>query len=457
MEFKIRLREYKKTFLLAYPVSLAYLSHILTGLIDNIMVGQLGADKLAASSLANTVMVIPMVFGMGMSFGLTPLVANAHGQNDLHRINHFQQSGLLVNGAIGLLIALLLSTSTWVFNYLDQDPIIVDLAIPYLQVIAISMIPFMIFQNYKQFADGVSITKLAMYISVLGNALNILLNYILIFGKFGFPAYGLLGAGYATLISRIIMAAGMLLAVLYLKQFHAFRLRFVSPSLFDLKNIRDILNLGGPSGMQMVFEAGAFSISALMVGWIGYKELAAHQIAISLASATYVVAAGVGAASTIRVGNQMGAMQYDKVRLVGRIGIEMSGIFMAFCGLLFIVFNTILPVLYVDEKEVIQIASRLIIISAAFQVFDGIQVAAMGALRGLSDVKWPTIMAAVAYWLFGLPFSYIFAFWFGWGVDGVWYGFIIGLGIAAAGLTYRFVRKTSGDVIPKTVSAPQPM
>jgi MATE family multidrug resistance protein len=195
----------------------------------------------------------------------------------------------------------------------------------------------------------------------------------------------------------------------------------------------------------------------LLVGCIRYLELAAHQIAISLASATYVVAAGVGAASTIRVGKQMGAMEYDMVRIVGRIGLEMSGIFMAFCGLLFIAFNAILPTFYVEETNVIQIASRLIIISAAFQIFDGIQVAAMGALRGLSDVKWPTIMAAIAYWLFGLPFSYIFAFWFDWGVDGIWYGFIIGLGIAAAGLSYRFVRKTRKSAIPKTVLEPQPM
>lgn len=445
MDLQLRLKEYKKTFLLAYPVSLAYLSHIMTGLIDNIMVGQIGADKLAASSLANTVMVMPMVFGLGMSFGLTPLVANAHGQNNMSKINIFQQSGLLVNTGIGILIFLVMFYSSWIFQYLDQDTLIVELAIPYLKVIALSMIPFMVFQNYKQFADGVSITKTAMYISIVGNVFNIILNYILIFGKLGFPAYGLMGAGYATLISRVLMALGMMMAVFYMRDFKDFKIKIASRSGFGLTNIRDILNIGGPSGMQMVFEAGAFSISAIMVGWIGYRELASHQIAISIASATYVMAAGIGAASTIRVGNQLGAMKYEMVRNVGKIGIEMSAVFMAFAGLTFILLSSWLPTLYVDEIPVIEMATSLIIISAAFQIFDGIQVAAMGALRGLSDVKWPTLIAVFAYWGLGLPCSYILAFVFDLGVQGVWYGFIIGLGSAAALLTFRFLRKTKTE------------
>ncbi|MEQ8303146.1 MAG: MATE family efflux transporter [Cytophagales bacterium] len=456
MELQSRLTEYRKTFLLAYPVSLAYLSHIMTGLIDNIMVGQIGADKLAASSLANTVMVMPMVFGLGMSFGLTPLVANAHGQNNISRINTFQQSGLLVNTGIGVMIFLLMFYSTWIFQYLDQEALIVELAIPYLKVIAISMIPFMVFQNYKQFADGVSITKTAMYISIIGNAFNIILNYILIFGKLGFPAYGLMGAGYATLISRILMALGMMFAVLYLRDFKDFKIKVVSSSALGLSNIRDILNIGGPSGMQMVFEAGAFSISAIMVGWIGYRELASHQIAISIASATYVMAAGLGAASTIRVGNQLGAMKFDMVRTVGKIGMEMSAIFMAIAGLIFIILNTWLPTLYVEEISVIKMASSLIIISAAFQIFDGLQVAAMGALRGLSDVKWPTLIAVFSYWGLGLPCSYIFAFWLNMGVQGVWYGFIIGLGSAAILLGYRFFRKTKPKTLIKIEQALMP-
>lgn len=442
MEVKERLKEYKTTFLLAYPVSMTYLSHMITGVIDSIMVGQLGADKLAAASLANTVMIIPMVFGLGMSFGLTPLVANAHGGNQSEEINNIQQSGLLVNGLIGLLIFIGMFYGTGIFNFLDQDPMIADMAIPFLQIIAMSMIPFMIFQNYKQFADGVSLTKTAMYISVAGNMINICLNYVLIFGAFGFPEYGLLGAAYATLISRILMAIGIALAINFGGKFKEFNVRLLSRSAFDMTRIRSILSLGGPSGMQMVFEAGAFSISAIMVGWIGYKELAAHQIAISLASMSYVIAAGIGAASTIRVGRQVGAMDYERVRIVGKVGLEMSGIFMAFCGFIFILLCSYLPTLYVNDPEVIEIATVLLIISAAFQIFDGVQVAALGALRGLSDVNWPTAIAAIAYWALGLPFSYVFAFTLGFKTDGIWYGFIVGLGVAAIALTYRFFKKT---------------
>lgn len=430
--------EYKKTFLLAYPISLTYLGHILTGLVDNIMVGQIGADKLAASSLANNVTVLPMVFGLGLSYGLTPLIANAHGENNNEKINSLQQSALFINFAFGLLIFLFLFNASWIFQYLDQDQLIVEMAIPYTQILALSMIPYMIFQNHKQFADGLSLTKVSMYIGIGSNVVNVILNYGMIFGKMGFPEYGLMGASYATLIARALMAIGMILAIKYLKRFSSFDLQIIGRNIWNTDNFKRYLNLGIPSGLQMFFEVGAFSISAIMVGWLGYKYLAAHQIAISLASATYVIAAGFGIASTIRVGRQMGAREYEKVKTVGNVGLQMAAVFMTICGLLFVLLNQFLPTLYVDDPMVLEIASRLIIISAAFQIFDGVQVTALGALRGLSDVKWPTIIAAVAYWVFGLPFSYIMAFPLNLGVDGIWYGFILGLGIAAVALSLRF-------------------
>jgi MATE family multidrug resistance protein len=227
--------------------------------------------------------------------------------------------------------------------------------------------------------------------------------------------------------------------------FNEFKFTILSKLAFKIENLTNILSIGFPSGMQMVFEAGAFAVSAIMVGWIGYKELAAHQIAIGLASMTYVMAAGIGAASTIRVGNQLGMKDYSMVKVVGKTGIEMAAIFMFFSGVVFIVFNSILPELYVDDNSVVKIASGLMIISAGFQVFDGIQVAAMGALRGLSDVKWPTVIAAISYWCFGLPASYFMAFTLDWGVNGIWIGFIIGLATASVLLTIRFLRYSSKE------------
>jgi MATE family multidrug resistance protein len=241
------------------------------------------------------------------------------------------------------------------------------------------------------------------------------------------------------------MGLGMLWVLLYHPIFKGFKLTILSKKAFKFENLKNILRIGFPSGMQMVFEAGAFAVSAIMVGWIGYKELAAHQIAIGLASMTYVMAAGIGAASTIRVGNQLGMRDYSMVRFVGKSGIEMAAIFMFFSGLLFIIFNSILPELYVDDNSVIKIASGLIIISAGFQVFDGIQVAAMGALRGLSDVKWPTAIAAISYWCCGLPASYLMAFTLDWGVNGIWLGFIIGLAIASILLTIRFLNYSTQE------------
>jgi MATE family, multidrug efflux pump len=437
----------KKTFLLAYPVSLTYVSHMLTGLADNIMVGKVGAVELAASSFANNVLVMPLVFGLGMSFGLTPLIANAHGREDLHGVNKYQQAGLALFTVLGCLMAFSMVAFAPLIKYLNQPEEIVRLGLPYFKLLAWSMIPFMIFQSFKQFSDGVSKTKLAMYVSFGGNFINIILNYLLIYGKFGFPRLELMGAGYATLISRILMAVTMGILVHGLKSYKEFNLDIASRKAMSKFYFRELFNLGGPSGLQMVFEAGAFSISALMVGTLGYQHLAAHQIAISLASLTYVGAAGIGSAATIRVGNQVGARNFSIVRDVGYTSIWLSGVYMGICGIVLALLSGWLPGLYVDDFEVIKMASILIIISAAFQVFDGVQVGAQGALRGLPDVRVPTIYAAVSYWLIGLPISYLLGIYFSMGVEGIWYGFIAGLGVSAFLLTKRFKKKTDSLIL----------
>jgi len=437
----------KKTFLLAYPVSLTYVSHMFTGLADNIMVGKIGAVELAASAFANNVLVMPLVFGLGMSFGLTPLIANAHGRKDLKGVNKYQQAGLALFTVLGCLMAFTMVALAPMIKYLSQPEEIVTLGIPYFKLLAWSMIPFMIFQSFKQFSDGVSKTKLAMYVSFGGNFLNIILNYLLIYGKFGFPRLELIGAGYATLISRILMAVAMGILVHRLKSYNEFNLGLASRKAMSKFYFRELFNLGGPSGLQMVFEAGAFSISAIMVGTLGYQHLAAHQIAISLASLTYVGAAGIGSAATIRVGNQIGAKNFRVVREVGFGSIWISGIYMAICGISLALLSGLLPKFYVDEVEVIRMATVLIIISAVFQVFDGVQVAAQGALRGIPDVRVPTIYAAISYWIIGLPVSYLFGIYFSFGVEGIWYGFIAGLGVSAILLTSRFGKKSEGLVL----------
>ncbi len=440
-------QNFKKTLNLAYPVSLTYISHMVTGLADNIMVGKVGALPLAASAFANNVLVMPLVFGLGMSFGLTPLIASAHGRKDIDDVSRYQQAGLALFTGLGVIMAAVLFGFSPLMKYMNQPKEVVELSVPYFKLLAWSMIPFMIFQSFKQFSDGVSKTKLAMYVSFGGNLVNVILNYLLIYGKFGFPELGLMGAGYATLVSRVLMAIAMGMSVFRLRSYKEFDLRIASRKAMTKFYFRELFNLGGPSGMQMVFEAGAFSISAIMVGTLGYKYLAAHQIAISLASLTYVGAAGIGSAATIRVGNQMGAKNYRTVRDVGYGATWMAGIFMGGCGILLASLSQVLPHIYVNEIEVISVASSLIVISALFQVFDGVQVAALGSLRGLPDVRIPTLISAIAYWVVGLPISYVLGLILGYGVEGIWIGFIAGLGLSAFALTFRFRNRTESLVL----------
>jgi MATE family multidrug resistance protein len=307
----------------------------------------------------------------------------------------------------------------------------------------------MIFQAFRQFSEGLSLTRQAMTVTIMGNLMNIGLNYILIFGKFGIPAYGLLGAGIATLISRIFMAFAMAGYVRLAARFQRYWNLLKSYAIHrDL--IKQLLNIGFPSGMQFIFEVGAFSMAAIMMGWMGTVSLAAHQIAINLASLTYMMATGIAAATTIRVANQLGRKDIAAMRKVGLIGFTMSGTFMGINALLLILGRKFLPGLYISDPEVIDLASLLIWIAAFFQLSDGIQVVGLGALRGMSDVKIPTVITLVAYWVLALPVGYVSGIIFKLGPTGVWIGLWTGLTAAAVMLFIRFYR-ISKDILKEKV------
>jgi MATE family multidrug resistance protein len=276
-----------------------------------------------------------------------------------------------------------------------------------------------------------------MVITLGANALNILLNYLLIFGKGGFPALGLNGAGWATLISRVVMALAIYLFVRYAPRFASY-IRHLHFKRFYKAQFKRVLSLGIPSGMQFLFEVSAFSLAAVMVGWLGAEALAAHQIAISLASITFMVASGISAASTIRIGNQLGKGDIPTLRVAGFSNFIMVAALMALSGLGFVLLRAWLPTLFIDDMQVIQAATGLLIIAAFFQVFDGVQVVSLGILRGLQDVRIPTLATFVAYWVIGLPSGYLMAFVFDFGINGVWYGLSLGLGIVAISMFWRF-------------------
>lgn len=427
----------RKTFVLAYPVMLSQLGHILVGIVDSIMVGQIGPEPLAASSFANNLMGVFMMFGIGLSYGITPLVAQADGEGNQNQIIRVLRNGIILSILTGIVIFITLFGVSFAMPLLGQPEEVVTLGKPYFLIIAGSLVPMMIFQGFRQFAEGKSITKPTMYITIAANVVNVIFNYLLIYGKFGFPEMGLNGAGWATFIARCLMAIGLSLFVFKFSKFKAYREGFnLLKAKLDL--FKPILKIGVPSGIQFVFEVGAFAMAALMMGWMGTLPLAAHQIALSLVSVSYMMATGISAASTVRVGNQIGLKDGPNLMKVGNIGFVMALIFMTFCSLIFIVFNKFFPTLYVDAPDVIEIAGSLIIVAGFFQLSDGVQVVGLGALRGMSDVKVPTIITFIAYWGLAIPSSYLLGFVFDLGPAGIWYGLLIGLTVAAVLLYMRF-------------------
>ena len=427
----------KANFLLAYPVMISMLGQVMTGVADSVMVGRIGATPLAASSFANIFFTLPLFFGVGVSYAITPLVAEAHGANNSNSIIETLRNGFLINIIIGVIMVILIFSIEKTLYHMSQPEDVVTLAIPYLKIVAISIIPTMIFQTFRQFGEGLHRTRMAMVIVISCNLINILLNYLLIYGHWGFPSMGLNGAGLATLIARILMAVCMALYIYYGSYFTAYRGGF-SLGGYSRKLINKMLHIGIPAGTQFLFEAGAFGFSAVMMGWIGTTALAAHQIAINLATISYMTTSGLGAAATIRVAHFLGQKDISTMRRVGFVMIAMAAFIMALWAVLFIVGKRFLPELYISEEAVLQMAAPLMIIAGFFQMSDGMQVVCAGALRGLQDVKVPSLLIFVAYWVIALPLGYWLAFKMDYGANGVWIGLLIGLTVTATLMIVRF-------------------
>jgi len=325
--------------------------------------------------------------------------------------------------------------------HLNQAPEVARQAASYAKIIGLSILPFMIFQSYRQFIEGLFHTKPAMVITIIANFINAFGNWIFIYGKLGFPAYGLDGAGYATLGTRIFMALSLMIFVTTSRKFKEFdpRPQF---SQLNWSVIKKILNIGIPTGFQHFFEVGAFAFSAVMIGWLGSKPLAAHQIALSMASITFMIILGISAAGTIRVGNALGRKNIPEVRQAAFTAILLAAGIMACFAASFILFRNFFPTLYIGDAEVISIAASLLIIAAFFQVSDGVQAVGLGVLRGITDVKIPMLISLIAYWIIGFPVGYYLGFIRNLGALGVWIGLSLGLTIAAIFFTLRFHLKT---------------
>jgi multidrug resistance protein, MATE family len=421
---------------LAVPVMLSQLGHVMMGVMDNIMVGHLGATPLAGASLANVIFNVLLLFGIGVSYAMTPLIAQAHGTRDDAIIISSFRHGFLINLVFGLVLLIAVIVGKNLLYHLDQPEEVVKQALPFLSILTYSLIPVLIFQSFRQFADGLSLTYLSLVIMIAANLLNVLLNYTFIYGHFGFEPMGLVGAGYATLTSRIFMAVALGLYVFYHTKLKKYRAAFLFKD-YSWKHFKTLLTIGVPAGAQFVFEVAAFDFSAVMMGWFGTNTLAAHQIAINLATISYMTTSGLSAAAVIRIGNFIG--QKDAINLkksvYSLIGLALA--LMGVCGIIFLIGRYWLPSLYISDREVINIAAPLIIIAGFFQLSDGMQVVCSGALRGLQDVKIPSLLIFISYWIIGLPLGYWLAFKMNWGANGIWIGLLVGLTLVSIALFIR--------------------
>lgn len=421
---------------LSWPIIMGQLSYVIMGLADNLMVGKLGAKHIAAVGICNSIFFTITIIGIGVFTVVSPLVAQYNSKNHKRQCGDLLKNSIFIAIWLGLVLTVVMIWLAGNFYWFKQSDEVTELSVEFLTILAFSTVPMYVFIGAKQISDGLSHTRAGMVISLLAVGVNVLLNYILIYGNWGAPALGVNGAGYATLIARILMAIGLLVYIRYDAVFKEFL-----PEDWSIRNMKvqwEILKHGLPSGFQYVFEVAAFSGAAVMMGWLSTEALAAHQIAISLASLTYMFATGISAAAGITVGDAVGKKHYKSVFAFGRASLILGiGFEIIFC-LVFLVSYKWLPSLYTSDPIVLKIAANLMIIAALFQISDGVQCISLGALRGMLDVKIPTIITLGAYWVIALPAGYLFAFVLNWGADGIWAALLLGLMFSSILLCLRF-------------------
>ncbi|UWY28302.1 MATE family efflux transporter [Flavobacterium sp. TR2] len=446
MNLKQYTKEFSYNLRLAYPVILGMVGHTLIGIVDNIMVGKIGSTELAAVSLGNSMIFIAMSLGIGFSTAITPIVAEGDAEKNDTKIRSAFHHGLFLCTILGLVLFTVIMFAKPIMELLQQPADVIVLAKPYLGWVAFSLIPLVMYQGYKQFADGMSLTKYSMYAMVMANVLHVAINYVLIYGIWIFPKMGIIGAALGTVISRIFLVMFMHIMLSRRDDLKRF---FKGFSFNEIKKatIKKIISIGFPSAMQMLFEVVLFTASIWLCGNIGKTSQAANQIALSLASMTFMFAMGLSVTSMVRVSNQRGLMDYKKLIVVARSIFLLAIILETVFAIFFIVFHDYLPYIFLnmentgqilDNEEVIAIASKLLLIAAIFQISDGIQVVVLGALRGLQDVKIPMYITFVAYWVIGFPISYYLGEHTELKAQGVWVGLLAGLTAAAICLYVRF-------------------
>jgi MATE family multidrug resistance protein len=435
-------KEFSKTIKISAPLIISNISQVGLGLIDSAMIGAVDYKQLAASSLVLNIISIAQVLGMGISIAISPLTAIANGQSNTFEASKVLYNGFLLSTGVAFLIAVALISSTHLLFNLGQDTNVVILSVPFYKLIAWSLIPMLMFASVKQFCDGLEFTKTAMTLSLLSLPVNAFLNWIFIYGRFGFPRMELAGAGLGTLITRCMIAIILLIIVWRHRIFQPYIQIRKQAWKVSIKTCKELLHLGVPTSLIYGMEVAAFSVSGIMIGWLGATSQTAHQIALNLATATFMAAAGLSLGGSIRVANAFGRNEKGILRSIGVSTISGGLIYGFICALLFILFRNQLPAIFTNNAEVAAVSSSLLVFAALFQVSDATQSIGVGLLRGMKDVKMPTAFVAIAYWVIGIPVGYFLSFNLHMGAAGIWLGFVTGLSASSILLNSRFLHKS---------------
>ena len=426
----------KNTIYLAWPLVITQVGYIITGMVDTVFLGKIGAAEQAACILSNNLYILLLVFGIGVSYATTPLVTSANQNMDLLKKASLFKNSIFLNVSVSIICFILLFLSSGLLKYMHQPEDVIKLAVPFFNVLIFSMIPISLFFTCKQYCEGLSNTRMALFISIIGNVINIVLNYLLIYGKFGFPELGYIGSAWASFISRVFMGFSFLYLIFkspVTKEISVVynRVKINKKELFHLAKI------GLNAGLQLTFEVAAFVIAGLMAGTFGKEQIDAHGIALSIAAFTYMFASGISSASSIRVGIYKAQDNWLEIKQAAFSSIKLVMLIMGGFAILFLMINNFLPKVFSSDLQIVNLASKLLIIAALFQLFDGIQVTIVGILRGLEDFKIPTLISLVGYWIIALPLAYWLAFILKLETVGVWIGLLFSLIFAAIILFWR--------------------
>ena len=426
--------ELGKTLTLACPIMAGQVGQMLMGLADTLMVGHVGTVPLAGAAFGTSLVSVAFVFGIGLLSSVGVLTSQAHGARMAQTIRTILPSSIWLSLATGATLAILLVLLQPCFFLFHQPPAVLDQALPFMVILGWSLVPALAFMNAKTFCESLSKPFVPMLMMYLGVGLNVFLNWVLIFGNLGAPSLGLVGAGWATLVSRIAIMCGTLFYCLWVT---GSNLSDLSPARAQLATIRSLIKIGLPVGFQLLSEISAFAFAAILMGLISTAALAAHQIAITCAATTFMFPLGISQAVTVRIGQAVGARSHSIVRIIAFGGIALSGFMMLAFATLYSGLSKSIAAMFNGDPEVVALASDLLIIAGLFQLADGVQVTAMGSLRGLADVRVPMLLSFAFYWIVAIPIGYFGAFICRAGAVGIWNGLAIGLFTAAITLTAR--------------------